>query len=380
LSIIHVLSSYAVGGGEQVALNIAAAQIRKGHDVHVVALSQAPDGPHAENFRRAGVTTHRVPRRGPTLDPSLPARLAWLFRRLGVNVVHTHNPLPIIYAGPAARLARVALVHTKHGFNQALARRTWLRKLVGSTPHAFTAVSEQPANDALLQHDCPPDRLRVIPNGIDLSRYSPDAEARQAVRAELGIPEDAWVIGTVGRMSIVKNQPLLVRAAAPLLSDKCRLVLVGDGENRPSVEAEVRRAPRPEYIHLLGQRLDAPRLLASFDVFALPSKSEGLPMVLPEAMATGLPIVSTAVGGIPEVVAEGKSGHLVPPDSEVALRECLAMLSENRAHATECGVVGRGIALDRYSAEKMVERYMNLYRYSLSRSLGSRPQPTLEGA
>jgi glycosyltransferase involved in cell wall biosynthesis len=358
---MHVLTSFEVGGGEQVALNLAASQVALGHSVHVFGLDGRADGPHAENFRRAGVTPHRVARRGPSVDPSLPARLALWFRWLGASLVHTHNPMPLAYGGAAAKLARLPLIHTKHGFNADRTRRTWLRRVAGYAPDVVVAVSQQTAKDARLQRDCPPQRLRVIPNGISLSAYAPDPVLRRAVRAELDIPQDAWIVGSVGRLSAIKNQPLLIEAVAPMLSASFRLVLVGDGEHRPFIEAAIARTPHPEYVHLLGQRLDVPRLLPSFDVFALSSDSEGLPMVLPEAMASGLPIVSTAVGGVAEVVVEGRTGHLAAPGDATSLRRRLSELAQAPAFARTLGQSGRELALQRHGAESMTRSYMELY-------------------
>lgn len=358
---MHVLTSFEIGGGEQVALNLAAAQAALGHHVHVFGVDGPTGGPHAENFRKAGVTPHRVARRGPSVDPTLPARLAFWFRRLGASLVHTHNPQPLIYAGLAAKLARLPLIHTKHGFNVASARRAFLRRLAGYTPDAVVAVSEQTAEDARRQRDCPPQRLRVVPNGIALDAYAPNRALRRAVRDELGLPQDAWLVGSVGRLSPVKNQALLIEAMGPLLSPSLRLVLVGEGEHRRVIEAAVARTPHPQYVHLLGQRLDVPRLLPSFDVFALSSDSEGLPMVLPEAMASGLPVVSTAVGGVAEVVEDGRTGYLVPVGDVALLRQRLSELSREPERAAAFGRRGRQRALERYGASGMVRSYMDLY-------------------
>lgn len=362
LTVVHVLGSFEIGGGEQVALNLAAGQKKRGHRVHVVSLAAGPDGPHAHHFEAANVTTHRVPKLGPTVDPTLVLRMARLFQGLKADVVHTHNPQPLIYGGPAARLSRTPLVHTKHGFNAAPPRQVWLRKWPGWLAQAFVAVSARTAQDARDGHECRPERLSVIENGIHLDLYRPNPSSRSEVRRELGIPESAIVVGTVGRLSSVKNQPLLVRALAPLLHHEMRLVLVGDGPDRADVEAEVERSGKANWIQLLGQRLDVPRLLPAFDIFALSSDSEGLPMVLPEAMACELPIVSTAVGGIPEVVTDNETGYLVPKGDEVGLRESVAKLAAAPGLVKKIGAQGREFALRRYSAESMIERYLQLYQ------------------
>jgi glycosyltransferase involved in cell wall biosynthesis len=362
-SIVHVLSSYGVGGQERVALDLAIGQRARGHRVGVLSLSPEPDGAMAREFADAGVEVGRVPKRGG-LDPTLIPRLARELRRREADVVHTHNPLPLVYGAPAARLVGAAAIHTKHGKNPSSRANRILRRAAAQFVHAFVAVSETTAEQAREQHDMPLAKLHTIPNGIRLDRYAPDPEARAATRVELGLG-DAWVVGTVGRLDPYKNQVLLVRAMAPLLSSRVRLVIIGDGDTRPEVEAAVAALPEPRWVVMTGRRMDVPRLVHAFDVFALSSKTEGLPLVVPEAMAAGLPIVATAVGGLPSVIEEGKTGLLVPVE-EAALAAALARLEANRELAREMGVSGREAALTRYSHERMVDAYLALYAQARS--------------
>jgi glycosyltransferase involved in cell wall biosynthesis len=286
-SIVHVLSSFGVGGQERVALDLSVGQRARGHEVSVLSLA---------------------------LPPGL-------------------NP-----GGSGVRL---------------------LRRGAAQLVHAFVAVSDTTAAQARVQHDAPPGKLHTIPNGIRLDRYAPDPEARAAARVELGLG-DAWVVGTVGRLDPYKNQALLVRAMAPLLSSRVRLVIVGDGPIRPEVEAAVAALPEPRWVALAGRRMDVPRLVHAFDVFALSSTSEGLPLVVPEAMAAGLPIVTTSVGGLPGVVDQDETGLLVPVD-EQALGAALARLERDRDLARAMGAKARQAALARFGHDRMVEAYLALY-------------------
>lgn len=361
-SIVHVLSSYGVGGQERVALDLAIGQKARGHDVSVISLAPAPDGAMASEFTEAGIPAGRVAKRGG-LDPTLVPRLARELRRRGADVVHTHNPLPLIYGAPAARLAGAAAIHTKHGINPGGRGQRLLRRAAAQLTDAFVAVSDTTEAQAREQHDAPARKIQTIPNGIRLDRYAPDAEARAAARVELGLG-DAWVIGTVGRLDQFKNQAMLVRAAAPLLSSSTRLVIIGDGDARPEVEAAVAALPDPRWVVMTGRRMDVPKLVHAFDVFALSSKSEGLPLVVPEAMSAGLPIVATAVGGLPSVVDHGVTGLLVPVD-EVAFGAALAALASDHAKAREMGKKAREVALARYSHDRMVDAYLALYARAL---------------
>ncbi len=359
-SIVHVLSSFGVGGQERVALDLAIGQRARGHRVTVISLAPPPDGAMADEFREHGIAVERVAKRARGIDPTLVPRLARALRRHRADVVHTHNPLPLIYGAPAARLVGAAAIHTKHGVNPGSRGHRLLRRAAAQLVHAFVAVSDTTFAQAKAQRDAPSARMHAIANGIRLDRYHPDAEARAAARVELGLG-DAWVVGTVGRLDSYKNQALLVRALAPLLSSDLRLVIIGDGPARGEVEAEIAKLREPQWVVMTGRRMDVPRLIPAFDVFALSSKTEGLPLVVPEAMAAGLPIVTTAVGGLPGVVDEGKTGMLVPVD-EAALRRALATLADDRPLARTMGAQARETALDRYSADRMVEAYLDLYR------------------
>ena len=361
LSIVHVLSSFGMGGQERVALDLAGGQAALGHKVVTVSLAPGPDGPLAAEFRGKGLEVATVPKRAGR-DVRLMARLTRLLRRRGADVVHTHNPQPLLFASLPARLAGAGLVHTKHGVNPDIARRLAMRRAAGRLVGAFVAVSEPTAEVARAQRECPPDRLHVIPNGIDLDRFGPDPEARGALRRELGIPPDAFAVGTVGRLWPEKGHAYLIRSLEPVLSDRIHLVIAGDGPEADTLARQVAALPQPGAVHLTGNRRDVPRLLAALDAFVLSSRSEGLPLVIPEAMAAGLPVVSTAVGGIPQVVDEGVTGFLVESGDEVALRERLLTLDADRDLTRKCGLMGREKALERYSSRRMVADYLDLYR------------------
>ena len=358
LSIVHVLSSYGVGGQERVALDLAIGQKARGHEVSVISLAPPPDGAMADEVAAAGIAVGRVAKRDG-LDPSLVRRLTHALRERHADVVHTHNPLPLIYGAPAARLAGATAIHTKHGMNPGGRGHRWLRRTAAGFVHEFVAVSDTTAAQARDQRDIAPRKLHTIPNGIRLDRYAPDPEARAAARVELGLG-DAWVVGTVGRLDAVKNQAMLVRAIAPILSSRVRLVIIGEGDTRPEIEAAIAELPEPRWVVMTGRRMDVPRLIHAFDVFALSSKMEGLPLVVPEAMAAGLPIVTTSVGGLPGVVDDQVTGRVVPVD-EQRFAAALAQLEADRDRARAMGARARSVALSRFSFDRMVDAYLALY-------------------
>lgn len=360
-AIAHVLSSFGMGGQERVALDLAARQRAAGHRVLAVSLAAPPEGPMSALFREAGVDTGTVPKRGKGFDPSLAMRLAQYLSRARVEVVHTHNPQALVYGAPAATLARCPCVHTKHGVNPDPPRRMWLRRAAAKMVDAYVAVTPTLARLATERNECDPTRLHVIPNGIDTRRFAPNAAARARARAELGIPEEAWVVGTVGRLSPEKNQGLLIDAMAPMLDPRRHLVIVGDGPERQQLQERAQATLRSELVHFTGARNDPEAWLAAFDAFALTSDSEGLPLVLLEAMAVGLPVVATAVGGIPDVVEHDVTGYLVAPGDRTALTAELVRLATRPPRARVAANTARLMVLERNSTDHMVEGYEKLY-------------------
>jgi glycosyltransferase involved in cell wall biosynthesis len=362
LRIAHVLPAFAIGGQERVALDLARTHAAAGHRLFAFSLEPRPEGDLIREFRACGVATRTVPK-GPRVDPTLVLRLALQFARERIDVVHTHNPFALFYGAPAAKLAGAAAVHTKHGENlEQHGRRVIARRIVGRLADAFVAVSPTTAAAARRTRDVAARRIRVIPNGIDTARYGPDPRARSDVRRELGIPEDAWVAGTVGRLASEKNQKLLLESLAGALHERARVVIVGEGPERGALAAAAAGLNLTPWVHLTGARADVQRLLAAFDVFALPSISEGLPLVVLEAMATALPIVASRVGGVPDVILEGETGLLVPPGDRAALRSRLLELAADRAAADALGARARRVALERYSLEHMAGEYMEIYQ------------------
>lgn len=368
--VAHVLSSFGLGGQERVAVDLARLQRTSGHEVLAVSIAPGPEGPNGATFRQVGVRTETIAK-GPRLDPSLPVRLAAHLRRHRVSVVHTHNPHALIYGAPAARLAGAVAIHSKHGMNPDRGRRLWLRRMAARFVDAYVAVTPALATVALASGDCDSSRLHVISNGIDVARFAPNRRARQKVRAELGIPDDAWVVGTVGRLAPEKDQALLIDAMAPLLGERRRLVIVGDGGERDALRARLAAMKEGRFVHMLGARDDVEDILAAFDAFALTSRTEGLPLVLLEAMATGLPVISTAVGGIPDLVEHRVTGFLAPAGERAPLTRQLDWLSTDGTLSRQIGEAARHDVLALHSVQQMADAYSALYESTLARQNGA---------
>jgi glycosyltransferase involved in cell wall biosynthesis len=359
--VAHVLSSFFVGGQEVMAVELAARQVARGHRVLAVSLSPTAAGPLDTAFVRAGVETVHLSKRGPTVDITLPLRLALALRRARVDVVHLHNPLPLIYGVPAGKAARCAIVFTRHGLVEGAGRQLWLRRQLARFVDAYVAVSSEVADNSRAHRMATEPKLMVIENGIDLALYRPRSDVRAAVRAELGLSASALAMGTVCRLVEGKNVGLLLRAALPHLGPQVHLLIIGDGPDRAALEAMARAHPQGESVHFLGQRTDVARLLNGLDLFALSSRSEGHPLSVIEAMATGLPVLSTRVGGIPEMIEDAKTGFLSPADEPAFTARLTAALQE-RPRWTAMGEAARTAACQRFSSERMTDRYLALYQ------------------
>jgi glycosyltransferase involved in cell wall biosynthesis len=372
--IAHVLSSFARGGQECVALDLARLQRAAGHEVLALSISRGPEGPVAAALRAVGTLAVTIAK-APRVDPSLPLRLAAHLRRHRVDVVHTHNPHALIYGAPAAWLAGAVAIHSKHGMNPGSARRLWLRRAAAHLVDAYVAVTPSLATRAAEQSDCDSSRLRVISNGIDTLRFAPSVVGRRKVREELGISDGAWVVGTVGRLAPEKDQALLIDAMAPLLSKDRQLLIVGDGVERDALQARIAALPEGRYVRMLGERDDVEAILAACDAFALTSRTEGLPLVLLEAMATGLPVLSTAVGGIPDLIKHEVTGFLSPAGARPPLTSRLAALSIDDALSGRIGKAARVEILQHHSVDQMATAYGKLYESILHARAGRRHQP-----
>jgi L-malate glycosyltransferase len=299
-------------------------------------------------------------------------RLQGLMERHAIDILHTHHLTPLLHAFLARRPARRwRWVHTEQirpdvdvGYARWLVRvGRWLL----SRPDVVTGASD--AVGAYLIHEAgvAAERVRVIYNCVDVKRFGQPHDGA-AKRRELDIPADAWVIGLVGNLRPQKNHEALLRALAKLLPavPEAWLVLVGDGERRPGLEALADTLAIRDRVRFLGCRLDVPQLYPVFDVYCLPSHYEGMPFTVFEAMSAGKPIVASRVMGIQEVIAEGETGLLVPPDDPTALAQALVRLRRDATLGQRLAMAGRDYVNAHGRLEVMVERYSALYEEVLA--------------
>jgi glycosyltransferase involved in cell wall biosynthesis len=208
----------------------------------------------------------------------------------------------------------------------------------------------------------------IVPNGVDISRF--ETSARGEAREIFGIPADTRVIASVGRLSPEKGYDTLLRAMESVVQccPRCLLLLAGDGPQRTELQQQA--SVFGGQVRLLGAQEDVAPLLAAADVFAAPSRSEGQGIAVLEAMAAGLPVAASGVGGLVEVVADGRTGLLVPPDDPPALAEALCTLLLSPEVGAEMGREGRRVVAERYSLDAMAEAVRAVYGRVTVRAVG----------
>jgi glycosyltransferase involved in cell wall biosynthesis len=362
-TIIHVVDSLEFGGLERVVVDLVAAQTRRGHRVHVFSI-QDTHGLRAE-LERAGIPVVQGGKRGG-LDPALVRRLRALVRGLGGCIVHTHNFVPNYYAAMAVfGLRRAVLVNTCHNMGARLRapRLRWLYRASLLRTRRVAMVGRQVDERLAKLGIAPRGRTEVVPNGIPLMRHERAPGARERARAALGLPEEALVIGCVGRLVELKNHRALIAQLPALAADfpQLRLVLLGEGPLASGLRAQAAALGVADRLVMPGARDDVHALLPGFDVFALPSHTEGLSIALLEACAAGLPIVASRVGGNPEIVVEDVTGRLFDPDDGAALQAILRALLADPPLRTRLGLAARAWVEENGSVEVMCDRYDGVY-------------------
>ncbi len=366
LRILHVLSTLLPGGSEISVLRLLPALEERGYFVSVAYLRGEPA--LADEFRGAGIEVAPMRLRG-AFDPAALLRLRRHVARGRFDIVHTHMDVADFYGALAGRLGGArCVVSTKHAPDEFRTRRTWkrypfllLERLAYEMDDAVIVVSEGLRSFLETAEHLPSRKMVVIGHGIDAT--SPGLAPMEA-RRRLGLPPHAPLIGAVGRLSPEKGQAVLLRALPAVLAAfaDAGCVLAGEGPSRPGLEAEARRLGVQERVVFLGHRRDVPTVLAALDLFVQPSIYEGFGLSLLEAMAAGLPIVASRVGGIKELVEDGATGVLVRPQDPGALGEAIVRLLRDRGGAGRLAEAAAARARERHSLAGVAARVDDLYR------------------
>jgi glycosyltransferase involved in cell wall biosynthesis len=362
-TICQLLHGLRVGGAEVLAAGLAR-RFRHVFRCFFVCLDEL--GSLGQQLREEGFPVWLL-RREPGLDFGCPWRLAKLLRRERVDLLHAHQYTPFFY-GMTARILcrRPPVLFTEHGRwypDFPRRKRIFANRLLLERRDRVVGVG-QSVRQALIDNEgFPSHRVQVIYNGVDLAPLADAAPQRSLIRSELGVGNREWLILQVARLDELKDHATAVRTLAHVVArgTKAQLVLVGEGPEESKIRQLVQRYQLEHEVRFLGLRTDIPRLLAAADLFLLTSVSEGIPLTLIEAMAVGLPVVSTRVGGVQEVIDDGKTGLLAPRGDDVGLAEKVLHLINNPPLRRQMGELGRERARVLFSDQQMHDRYFRLY-------------------
>lgn len=299
-------------------------------------------------------------------------KLIRLIQREKPDIIHTHTAK----AGFLGRIAAICtgrrkrLYHTFHGhvFHSYFGERKTrafikIEQFLGRRTDRIIAVSDRTREELLGYEIAEPDKIIVVPLGLDLAPFARCEEHSDEFRRELGVGDDEVLIGIVARLVPVKDIPNFLAAAKHVLAEipSARFVIVGDGELRDALQAEARELSLGDRVIFAGYRRDLPRIYAGLDLVVLSSLNEGLPVSLIEAMSSAKVAISTRVGGVPNLLVEGETGFLCPPSDSQALAEKIVLAISQRERWQEMGAKARQYALSRYNIDRLVMDIERLY-------------------
>jgi glycosyltransferase involved in cell wall biosynthesis len=371
LRLMHIVDSLEFGGLERVVTDLAIEQKRRGDQVCVFSLLQT-EGLKPE-LEAAGIEVIIGGKRDG-VDLALIRRLRRAIAEQRIELVHAHNFVPNYHAAAATwgLWRRPTLVCSLHDMGLRLDREARLRRFftwsIGRTA-GFAMVGAQVHDRYVGGGMVPEAKATTVLNGIPVDRFRWTPERRHEARVRLGVPQDALLIGAVGRQVGLKNHALLIELMPALLArhPSLRLALVGSGPLEDTLRAQAQAAGLGDRVLLTGQRRDVSDLTPGFDIFAMPSLTEGLSIALLEACATRLAIVATAVGGNPEIVHDGQSGLLVPPGEGPPLLQALDTLLSDAPRCARLGQAACDWVREHGSLDTLFNAFHQFYAAARSR-------------
>lgn len=367
MKILEALYSDTVGGSEKLGLALANNFRSRGHDCDILTIFRG-DGTLVDEVKASNLQLHaanfhgRSPRR-----LVVPALLYALFKREQYDVIHCHHMTVFFHCLWPSKLAGIKrIIVTEHAHqhivhNSRLIKRS--RRLVRYADK-LTVIHSGLADFFQGTIEVPEDNLRLIPNGVDTQNFFPGARNFELVRT-LSLPSWNVTIGCVCRLHVDKDVPNLLTAFKAVLEQSSRsvgLIIVGEGSERRTVQNRIIELGLTENVRLVGFDENVAGWMRHFDVFVLPSRREGVPLVVLEALSTGVPVVATKVGGIPDVI-DDSVGRLVPPGDSNALSTAILELVDNQDTLNRLAKNARSAALERFSFEKMADAYLEVFEH-----------------
>jgi glycosyltransferase involved in cell wall biosynthesis len=359
------LFSYQIGGSERVGVDLALEFSRRGYPVVCFAFYDS-DGPMRAELEKSGIRCldmNYEKFKGLSRRVSYQWKFLQMLRRERITSLHVHHATALILCGIPATLASVRkVVMTEHAIYQLKERPDYRRSATRYCRYAHEITAVEPTQVDYFRDEMhvAPRKLHYVPNGVRLSAKSPEKAA--LMRRQLGIPTEAFAFFYVGRLSPEKDLGTLLQALALLRANtpqEVRLCVVGDGTERAPLVQQCAALRLQSQVMFLGARDNVSDLLAAADAFVMSSRTEGLPMALLEAMAAEVPCVASAVGGIPELLAD-KRGLLAPPRDPMRLAEqMMALLSSSTLRAQLTSNATARVA-EHYSLDVVADRYLDL--------------------
>ncbi|CUH42205.1 glycosyltransferase [Ruegeria atlantica] len=368
LRILYVIDSLRIGGAETLLLDLQDAAQKRGDQAKIAYFTP---GPLEAEVARRGVETVRLSRSG-LRDPRALIRAIKLIRTWDPHIVHTHLIKSDLIGQLAARCLNRHRVITLHNTDPWRKKRvlSGIYRTLTSGADACLAVTNNVADHVAQYGGYDRDRIEVVQNGVDLDRFAA-GHAPPMDLSRFGIAENAVVIAKIGRVTVQKDHENFLQAVTCLRERnlKIHVLIVGDGELAEHVRERANSLGLgDDQLTFTGNLRDMPALLAAIDIFVLASKWEGLPMALLEAMAAEVPVVSTAVGGIPDLIKDGVNGMLVAPSDPSALACALEKMIADADARKRLGRAGRSTVESRFSGEAMMDRLWSIYDVSVAGS------------
>jgi glycosyltransferase involved in cell wall biosynthesis len=366
LRVLHIVPSFGVGGAEQFVGHLMVG-LSQTHDVSGVSLYPAMNSSIESRLLQANIPVWHLGKR-PGFDPRMFSCLDRVLREARPHVVHTHMSV-LRYALPGLLGHRIPVVlhtlnnmaeHETDAFGRAL---QWF-----AFRGAVLPVAVSWAVAASVKRVYGVECKAMVPNCIPVENYRRSPADRAPWREKERFDRDAILFTCVGRLEPQKNPLLLVQAFAALNNPRTHLIMLGEGSLREQLAAYIREHGLERRVHLLGKRKEVPECLAASDVFVLSSNWEGNPLAVMEAMAAGLPVVGTAVGGVPELVESGQQGILVPPGDCAAFTDAMRTLLNDPEKRTAMANAAHARATAAFNVERMAQGYESIYRAALAAS------------
>lgn len=372
--IAHVMHRFDTGGLENGVVNLINHMPAERYRHAVIALTEVTD--FRKRIRRDDVqfiSLNKPPGQGFWQYP----KLFRLFRQLRPTIVHSRNLAALEVQLPAWMAGVPVRIHGEHGrdvgdLDGSNVTYQRIRRFYRPFVSFYLALSRDLADYLTGIIRVPESKVQQVYNGVDSNRFHPGNQDHVVAGCPFFRPSQ-WLVGTVGRMQTVKDQPTLAKAfiraleIAPELRDTLRLAMVGDGPLRAECQSLLEQAGLLELAWLPGERNDIPEIMRSLDCFVLPSLAEGISNTILEAMASGLPVIATRVGGNPDLVDAGNTGEIVPPDNPEAMAREIVRLAKDATFAAQMGRSGRRMVEQKFSMNAMVAAYQGIYDNLLHR-------------